>query len=564
MFREINRSLESKTRFLNPVLLLLVLLANLIASFWNVDPYHEGAIFPTAVGMAQGLNVFEEVNQQYGFLLPLVISPFLKVFGSYLFISRLVSFLLLVLLMFLTYKVACIYMNRKVAFYSALLWMSVSPIWSYTTFGKSLSGGVWPNHLAMILVLTSVLLLNWSKFQPHTFSVGLAGYIAFFSSQARMEFVLVWLFITLFFLVRSRTMFAYWSLGSICAVISTFLYLNAFSTVEDWFNQTFKVWTMDAPDVPTINLGFFLSNGINFTALALVLPLTLFLFKSIQNKIGMPFRFLLLLSLLLSLASVYELIPDSLSIGGKNFSSVFKFVAERTLFSYINVAILVSLFLIFLEIYRKFVQKRIHSEPRIHFHDGVLWCVAIGVLGVFHNTNADYTSITVAPYLIIALGFFFPPLGDTNPRLYSLYKEYSVALIITSLAIFCLHLPKQVHSYSTPILKNLYAQRSDDARFLDDRFTQIAKYTQGSKFLMVCQTGMLSLNENGFQGLDKWTWNQQPYRMMVGRLQNLKSGDYAVICHLNEADRDYLNSVDGMRKFSQKFADGDFKILQVN
>jgi hypothetical protein len=148
-----------------------VLIANLIASLWNVDPYHEGAIFPTAAGLAQGLNVFHGVSQQYGFLLPLVISPFLKVFGTYLFVSRLASFVLLILLAFLMYKVSCIYMNRKVASYASLLWLSVSPIWSYTMFGRSLSGGVWPNHLAMILVLISILLIHTSRAQTRLISV---------------------------------------------------------------------------------------------------------------------------------------------------------------------------------------------------------------------------------------------------------------------------------------------------------------------------------------------------------------------------------------------------------
>jgi len=40
------------------LLLAIPIVMLVIASRWNVDPYHEGAIFPTAVGIAQGNHVF--------------------------------------------------------------------------------------------------------------------------------------------------------------------------------------------------------------------------------------------------------------------------------------------------------------------------------------------------------------------------------------------------------------------------------------------------------------------------------------------------------------------------
>lgn len=545
------------------VLLSAVLIANLLASLWNVDPYHEGAIFPTASGLAQGLNVFDEVSQQYGFLLPLVISPFLKVFGAYLFVSRLVSFVLLILLAFLTYKVSCIYMNRKVAFYASLLWLSVSPIWSYTLFGRSLSGGVWPNHLAMILVLISILLIHTSRAQNSIVVIPFAAFLTFFSSQARMEFILVWFFITLYLLIRDRKIFFYWAIGSTLAVLATFIYLHSNSAVDDWFNQTIKVWTLDAPDVPTIDLGFFLSNGLNFVALAAILPVTLLLYHFLQVKVSSPIRILVLVFFLTFLTSVSQFLPDSISILGRNVVTILDFTAQRTLFSYVNVVILGSLIIGFVAVLRR-TPKRTHPSSGGDLLSGILWCAAIGILGVFHNTNADYTSITVAPFLILTLGYFFPAARKPNPLLISTLKEYVVAVVTVSLVIFCLHFPKQVHEYNTPVLKNLYAQNYDEARNLDARFQQIAKHTGNSRFLMDCQIGMLSVNERGFQGLDKWTWNQQPAVMIANRLQNLETGDYAVTCHLNEEDSNFLKSEEGSQKFSIEFADGDFSILKVN
>jgi hypothetical protein len=454
-------------------------------------------------------------------------------------------------------------MNRKVASYASLLWLSVSPIWSYTMFGESLSGGVWPNHLAMILVLVAILLIHNSRARTRLISISSAAFLTFLSSQARMEFFLVWFFISLFLLIRDRKVFFYWVAGSTLAILTTFTYLISNSAVDDWFNQTIKVWTLDAPDVPTIDLGFFLSNGLNFIALAAILPVTLLLYHFLQVKVSSPIRILVLIFFLIFLTSVGQFFPDSISILGKNVATILDFTAQRTLFSYANVVILGSLIIGFVAVLRR-TPKRADQSSDSDLLNGILWCTAIGILGVFHNTNADYTSITVAPFLILTLGYFFPASREPNPLLISTLKEYVAAVVTVSLVIFCLHLPKQVHEYNTPVLKNLYAQNYDDARDLDAKFQQIAKHTGNSRFLMDCQIGMLSVNERGFQGLDKWTWNQQPAIMIANRLQNLKTGDYAVTCHLNEEDSKFLNSEEGLQKFSIEFADGDFSILKVN
>jgi len=563
MRNQLNKVMSKKDFLTYGVLLPAVLIANLLASFWNVDPYHEGAIFPTATGLAHGFKIFDQVSQQYGFLLPLVISFFLKIFGSFLFVSRLVSYVLLVLLAYLTFKVSCIYMNRQVALFSSLLWLSISPIWSFTMFGRSLSGGVWPNHLAMILVLTSILTINSSRTETRAFYISIAGFITFLSSQARMEFIVVWFLITLFLLARDRRIFLYWSIGSAFAVLSIFIYLALNSAIDEWFNQTIRVWTLNAPDVPTINLGFFLSNGLNFFTLASIMPITLLLYKFLQSKVLHPSRILALIVFLLSLTTLDLFVPNSIPILGKNIGTVIVFAAQRTLFSYVNVAILCSLAIGILRLFNK-SSTTAHQTNGNSLSYGVLWCTAIGVLAVFHNTNADYTSITVAPYLILSLGYFFPATMKSDLTLISTLKEYITAIVFVSLVVFAIHLPKQTHEYTTPVLKNLYAQSYTDASNLDARFKQISKYTEDSRFLMDCQIGMLSVNERGFRGLDKWTWNQQPAIMIANRLQGLKTGEYAVACHLNELDLNFLESEEGLRKFTTKFSDGDFRILKVN
>ena len=264
------------------------------------------------------------------------------------------------------------------------------------------------------------------------------------------------------------------------------------------------------------------------------------------------------------IASIVNFIPLSLLIFGKNISTIFQFAAQRSLFSYVNVAISLSIVVMCLWLTRWRIDKRRSSTLKLDINLGLLWSTALGVLGVFHNTNADYTSITVAPFLIIALSLPFSDSAVYREDYFKLFREIVSAIVIASIAIFLIHFPSQSHSYKTPVLKHLFAQNKIEASQLDERYNQILRYTKGSSFLMDCQTGMLSVNENGFKGLDKWTWNQQPESMLAGRLQKMKPGEYVVACHLNEPDTKYLSSPEGVQKLSPLLIDGDFRIYRVN
>ena len=63
------------------------------------------------------------------------------------------------------------------------------------------------------------------------------------------------------------------------------------------------------------------------------------------------------------------------------------------------------------------------------------------------------------------------------------------------------------------------------------------------QMLMNCQTGLLTVNERGFLGSDKWTWNQQPSEMLLNRLDRLKLGQTMLSCNMNQLDTSRVASL---------------------
>jgi hypothetical protein len=81
--------------------------------------------------------------------------------------------------------------------------------------------------------------------------------------------------------------------------------------------------------------------------------------------------------------------------------------------------------------------------------------------------------------------------------------------------------------------------------------------------LMVCQSGLLSTNEIGFLGSDKWTWNQQPSEMISGRLHNLQVGSTILACQLNAEDSIRIENLLARRHIVVLNKNANFTLYQV-
>ncbi len=558
-------------RIINLALIIFVT-ATFIASFWNVDALHEGALFPSAVGISDGLSIFREVNNQYGFVVPLLNAPWLAIFGPYLVVSRIFSFFIVCLIAYMLYLNAQLFSSKATAKLAVLLWIGISPGWSFVFTGNSFSGGTWPNHFGILLVLFMMYLLFRNPYPPSTTSIFAAGALCFLSSQARIEFTAVWVLCTLVIVITQKKLRLNWILGSIFSGLSTFLYLFLNGSVKDWLEQTLLVWTMNAPgheltgEVTVLGLGFFISNGLNFILLASIVICLGYLDYSLLRKyLRVELRIVAVTTILIFIASIEEIIPKTIPIAGKDLSPYLTFAIHRSLFSYINVAILISLWIIISQLYIHKKNRTLKSKFFLDFQNLILIACCIGVFGIFHNINADYRSITIAPFILLILKNsgesymqYFQPFQTTFRNI------VAPSLLITSLLIFVFQIQQDSYQYASSTLRGLHTHIEGNRDSLDSQFAIVQKYTTPGRTYMNCQTGLLTVGPSGFIGADKWSWNYQPPEMLEGRFTNLRTGDSIITCQMNTGDKKLLGKLTNLGKISIVASYADLVIYYVN
>lgn len=536
----IQRWVKSPSFFLKP-LLVLVVFKNLVAATWNVDPYHEGALFPTAVGLAEDRSPFSDISQQYGFLGPLLVSLPLRAFGNYLLIQRLFGFVLILFIGFLFYLNLKALTTPLISKYLVLFWLSISPVWSWPIQNHALSGGYWPNHLGIALVLLGLVLIAKTRF-----AVFIAGFLIFLSSQARMEFYFVWVFITIAIFFKEKRKRLFWIAGSISATALIFAYLAINNSQRDWLQQTLLVWTMDAPDLPVIGLSFFLYNLINFlgvTFVGCILVLSSYLFATRISNLWLAISAqLLVIILFLTLSTKISL---RLMIGNYDVISSIKYSLTNTLFSYINLSMVIGFAMAFLILFKD--PKHLLNKLKLaESHRVVLLFASLGLLSLFHNFNPDYTQMVWPVFALLAVdlqkSISLPFIKYVTPKLCAVF---SAGMILASSFVFFSHANDQTHEYESPFLKGIYGDSSVNVQMLDKSLSLISKNVQKNRMLMVCRTGLLTVNLGGYLGSDKWTWNQQPADMIRNRIKSLDPGHTILACNLNEMDSARIQSLLG-------------------
>ncbi len=525
----------NETNFLIHLLIFLAGAQQFIASTWNVDPYHEGALFPTAVGIAEGRSVFAEVSQQYGFLGPLLVSLPLEIFGNYLVVQRIFGALLMILIAWLMYLNMRSLVTPLTAKYFVILWLGISPIWSWPFSTSALSGGYWPNHLGIALTLFSCFVILKYKTNLVYF---VAGLTMFLSSQSRAEFYFVWLFVTIAIIIRSDTKRLSWLAGSLLSIVLIGIYLFVNNSTKDWYEQTLKVWTMDPPGVPIIGPNFFIFNIVNFLGVTCVGFLIIAISYMLQVKYRAP-QVLVLATMVTGLVLVlllHGLVSTNLYFRSYSFDDLINYLIRNSLFSYVNVTIILFAVILLLQFY-KFRLSIIKRISKARLPSVIFGFASIGLLSLFHNFNPDYSHM-VWPIFALA---FVSAIGHLNSQIsqifpLAVFKLVTLSLFSVSIIVFLTHFNEQRYSYQTPLLKGLYGNSQEQVASIDRDLKLVSENVVAGQMLMNCQTGLLTVNEKGFLGSDKWTWNQQPSEMLLNRLDRLKLGQTMLSCNMNQLD----------------------------
>lgn len=538
----LQRMRSNKADLLVHFLIFLAGLQQFIASTWNVDSFHEGALFPTAVGIAEGRSVFAEVSQQYGFLGPLLVSLPLEIFGNYLVVQRIFGALLMVLIAWLLYLNMRSLVPPLTAKYFVIIWLGISPIWSWPFSTSALTGGYWPNHIGLALTLFSCFIILKYKTNLVYF---IAGLTMFLSSQSRAEFYFVWLFVTIAIVIRPDTKRLPWLAGSLLSIILIGIYLFVNDSTKDWYEQTLKVWTMNPPDVPVIGLNFFIFNIINFLGVACVGFLIIVISYVLQVRYKAPQVLALatMITILVSVLLLNGLVNTDLSFRDYSFDSLFNYLIRNSLFSYVNVTIILLAIILLLQFhkFRLSFMKRICTArlPSVIFG-----FASLGLLSLFHNFNPDYSHMAW-PIFALALVSMFESL---NPQIlqifqFAVFKLVTLTLFAVSIIIFFNHFNEQRYEYKTLFLRGLYGNSQEQVASIDRDFKLVSENVEAGQMLMNCKTGLLSVNEKGFLGSDKWTWNIQPSEMLLNRLDRLEIGQTMLSCGMNQSDTSQVASL---------------------
>ena len=551
----------NKTNFLIHPLIFLAGAQQFIASTWNVDPYHEGALFPTAVGIAEGRSVFAEVSQQYGFLGPLFVSLPLEIFGNYLVVQRIFGALLMILIAWLMYLNLRSLVTPLTAKYFVILWLGISPIWSWPFSTSALSGGYWPNHLGVALTLFSCFVILKYKTNLVYF---IAGLTMFLSSQSRAEFYFVWLFVTIAIIIRPDTKRLSWLAGSLLSIVLIGIYLFVNNSTEDWYEQTLKVWTLDPPGVPIIGPNFIIFNIVNFLGVTCVGFLIIAISYMLQVKYRAP-QALVLATMVTGLVSVlllHDLVNTNLYFRSYSFDDLINFLIKNSLFSFVNVTIILLAVILLLQFY-KFRLSIIKRISMARLPSVIFGFASIGSLSLFHNFNPDYSHMVwpiFALALVSAIGLLNSQISQTFPL--AVFKLVTLSLFSVSIITFLTHFNEQRYAYQAPLLKGLYGNSQEQVASIDSALKLVSENVVAGQMLMNCQTGLLTVNERGFLGSDKWTWNQQPYEMLSGRVSKMPIGHSLLACNLDYRDEKIIEQFLDTNVLTLLYSDSTFSIYK--
>jgi hypothetical protein len=507
----------------------------LFASLWTltrairvgVDPYHEGALFPSAVGFAQGLTVFKDVNNQYGFMYAIIQAPFIYLFGNYLLVERIVGVLIFILNAILFYRIIRLKLRPKMALFSVLLLCAINPSWSYLS-NSSLGGyAIWVNQYGITFTLLSVSILfeNIRKSAHSNLFIFISSFVGFCASYMRLEFAAIWvlqlIFVSLGGIHKTRKSqdFLMWVSGGLSALSLGVLFLSLTGGLSDAIKQLVTVWFSNPPNSAHLGLGnilTLLASCISFIYLVVCVKFVL------RFKYWPVYTFVIILgNLVLIRLSLHDL--PNLKIFGKLVGPYLFTSFDGILLNYSSGLLLLILFLVIFQIWTR--NLVINSET------GFLLVTSLGLVAQLHNVNSAYIYMFNPIFLACVLLYVHQEkllvMKSNLPK--SLLATMSI-LIVVSLINGLFLVSKTTYSYKSPILRGMLSGNLVVRDEIDRKYKLLNNSINGRNVFMDCPDGLYSVSENGLISADKWTWNEIPEKWRVASLSKAKVGQFILHC----------------------------------
>ena len=514
----------------------------------GVDTYHDGAIFPSAVGMAQGLHLFSEVNNQYGFMYALIQTPFLYLFGNYLLVARIVGGIVFFLTLLVAYLLIRQVWGQQASFLVAMICVALNPSWSYLSIQTLNAFGAWINQYGVMLIIISIFLTlrELDKKIPRAWIFLLSGGIALSSTFVRPEFFLVWFLQTLFLFYSSKRgkfsdrNFVFWTAGSILAGVVSAGYLVITGSLADYFNQMIVVWFSSPPNSAHLGIG----NVFTFATSCLS-----FLFYFALIYYISRYRLALVYTVSLTILVVYLLglvLPNVSEIEflGKNVGPYLYTAFDGFLFNYSS-AVVATLVLVSLFSIRS-------NRESFGFKTLFLQVTSVGLLAQLHNVNSAYI-VMFSPIFVTWFMFWSNEYRQKYPTILIALRNSFISLVTVSLVIGSSLVFKPIYEYNSYILKGMAEFSLEKRNDIDAKFELLDRYVEVGELYFDCPYGLFSVSQSGLYIADKWTWNEIPKKWLQQSIQKSNSGDFLLRCN---------GGLDGVITYDELKKSGVIKIVE--
>jgi len=514
---------------------ILLISMGLLATLWTittairfgVDPYHVGALFPSAVGFAQGLTIFSDVNNQYGLMYAIIQAPFIYLFGNYVLVEKFVGFLIFIVNTYLFYRIIRLKLSQNMALFSVLLLSAISPSWSYLSSSSIAGFGSWVNQygITFILLSVSILIENIGKSHRNNWIIFTASFIGFCASYVRLEFSAIWVLQLIFVLLggirktgRSKDSLV-WISGGLTALGIGVSFLVLTGSLSDAIAQLVTVWFSTPPNSAHLGIG---------NILTLIASCVLFIYLVICVKLVLRFKFWFVSAFVITLGNLIlmraslQYFPN-LKILGKMVGPYLFTSFDSVLFDFSSSLFLLILILVFFEVRTRNLGG--------NFEANFLLVTSLGCVAQLHNVNSAYIYMFNPIFLACVLIYSQQiKLSVIKSRLAKPLLTTLSFLIFFSLLNGLFLLSKANYSFQTPILKGMMSDNATVRDDIDRKFLLLKHYVNGRNVFMDCPYGLYSVSENGLISADKWTWNEIPEKWRVASLSKAKVGQFILHC----------------------------------
>lgn len=479
-----------KDIFLLPTLILVQFYFIIRDLSINPDPHHDGVIYAAAIAVRDGLIPNRDAFAQYGPLSPFLYGHWMKLTGSSLFNTMILTSILISIISAMMFKLTYKYLGKTLA-------SLISTTWALHIVSRI----PWPSLVTTFLVLSILLILNFQSpgadklNNIYSYRFFLAGLVAPVSILGRVQLLLFVFVLTIGLLILAINSSIYKNFNSflsglICSLFLIYVIFAKNNIWQSYFHQTIKwAWGTYGRN----ESGYFSYNLSYFTSIAWYPIITVFILglfliatklKLVLNKIFISCIIVILVFAVYFISKI----PREGYLSYKNPKIVLIDGANNLLqfTGYLSVTLVLYMFI--LKILFPLYKKPLEIFKAINM-DSIGLCLGVSVIGQLFPLHDSIHLWYITPICLIVV---IPYIYKSTMLLKD--PKTNVVILLTSL-LFVLIYQLQVNqsgSFYKFMDKSLQGMSSNlpYAENLDETLLAISRNIKTRSTLFECNHGL--------------------------------------------------------------------------